>query len=61
MLDIAYAPNRNSELLTRWAARYLPDLSATPFYVRKVVPVVWQRRSLWRVAKKWQSLLKVIW
>jgi hypothetical protein len=37
MLDIAYAPNGNSELLTRWAARYLPDLSATPFYVRKVV------------------------
>jgi hypothetical protein len=37
MLDIAQAPNANPELLAKWAARYLPDLSATPFYVRKVV------------------------
>lgn len=37
MLDLAFASHGNSELLTQWAARYLPDLSATPFYVRKVV------------------------
>jgi hypothetical protein len=39
MLDSAIASPtfRNQELMTLWAARYLPDLSAIPFYVRKLV------------------------